>query len=411
MTQDKEEKNPHAVALGRLGGKKGGKVRVENMTEEELSKAGKRAATARWKLPKATHTGELKIGKVALSCHVLDDERRVLSQRGMLEALGMSRSGGSAGAHRLGRFAGGKTLNPYVSDELAARTTNPIKFRFLRGGSAYGYEATVLAELCEAVLEAREANALLKQQRHIAKACEILMRGFARVGIVALVDEATGYQKDRDRDALHRILEEYISEELLPWTKRFPDAFYEEMFRLHEWSYSPLSIKRPILVGKLTNQLIYEKLPPGVLEELQRKNPKGEKGYRKHKFHQFLTAGIGNPHLEKQIASVVTLMRVSDSWDDFKNHFKKAFPKNRKKTVYEIVLDIMSKLKPKKALHISTIAEKLEGRSFNVTPTQITALMGRLEKTGSVKKAIVHDNTTGKRKVGFWKSVHVKKGK
>ncbi len=93
----------------------------------------------------------------------------------------------------------------------------------------------------------------------IATQCEILVRGFARIGVVALVDEATGYQKVRQRDELHKILEAYIAKELLPWTKRFPDEFYEEMFRLRGWGFDPESCKRPILVGKLTESIVYKR--------------------------------------------------------------------------------------------------------------------------------------------------------
>ena len=97
------------------------------------------------------------------------------------------------------------------------------------------------------------------------------MRGFARVGITALIYEATGYEKIKDRDELEKILEAYISKELLPWTKRFPDDFYQHLFRLRGWQYRPLSIKRPKYVGKLTNELIYDKLPKGVLNDLRGK--------------------------------------------------------------------------------------------------------------------------------------------
>lgn len=151
-------------------------------------------------------------------------------------------------------------------------------------------------------------------------------RGLATVGIIAWIDEATGYQYARDRNELHKILEAYISKELLPWTKRFPDNYYEHLFRLMKWQYSPLSVKRPQLVGKLTNTLIYEQLPPGVLDELKHKNPKNEKGRRKHKFFQFLTDDIGNPHLEKQIVKVVTLMQISRNWRAFKTFFAQAHP-------------------------------------------------------------------------------------
>jgi hypothetical protein len=43
-----EEKNPAAVALGKLGGSKGGKARAAKMTPEERSEAARKAAMARW---------------------------------------------------------------------------------------------------------------------------------------------------------------------------------------------------------------------------------------------------------------------------------------------------------------------------------------------------------------------------
>ncbi|MFC2044876.1 P63C domain-containing protein [Chloroflexota bacterium] len=169
------------------------------------------------------------------------------------------------------------------------------------------------------------ANALQKTQLPIAHRAEIIMRGLARVGITALIDAATGYEKVRDRDELNRILEAYISKELLPWTKRFPDEFYQQLFRLRGWQYRPVSVKRPKYVGKLTNELVYEKLPTGVLIELRSKNPVTPKGYRKHRHFQFLTDDIGNPHLEKQLVAVTTLMKVSPNWATFYRLFNRAY--------------------------------------------------------------------------------------
>jgi len=45
---DASGKNPNAVALGRLGGLKGGKARAEKLTPEERSEIAKKAAAARW---------------------------------------------------------------------------------------------------------------------------------------------------------------------------------------------------------------------------------------------------------------------------------------------------------------------------------------------------------------------------
>jgi len=276
------------------------------------------------KLRKATHKGILTIGNVQIPCFVLEDGTRVISGRGMTTAIGMKGRG-----QGVARILAHPALKPFINNDLSMAIENPMR---IRGGGTQptsGYEATILHDLCQAVLTARDADALkTEQEKRYAHYCDILVRAFARIGIIALVDEATGYQEVRDKDELHRILEAYIAKELLPWTKRFPDEFYMHLFRLWGWQYRPLSIKRPQYVGILTNKLIYEKLPPGVLDELKRKNPTSQNGRRRHKHHQFLTEDIGNPHLEKQLVSVITLMKVSPNKRNFERLFERAFPSN-----------------------------------------------------------------------------------
>ena len=46
--EDLQGKNPAAVALGRLGGKKGGKARAAKLTPERRSEIARKAAAARW---------------------------------------------------------------------------------------------------------------------------------------------------------------------------------------------------------------------------------------------------------------------------------------------------------------------------------------------------------------------------
>lgn len=190
---------------------------------------------------------------------------------------------------------------------------------------AYGYEATILPEICDTVLAAREAGALNYQQKHIAKQCEILVRAFARVGIIALVDEATGYQEIRDREALQAILKQYISEDLLKWVQTFPLDFYKEIFRLKRWAWN--DGKMPGVVGKYTNDLVYSRLAPGVLEELQRINPPTEKGYRKYRHHQYLTRDVGHPALSRHLYELLGMMRASETWDKFYRTAERVFPR------------------------------------------------------------------------------------
>lgn len=283
------------------------------------------------KLLQATHVGELKIGNASIECAVLEDGTRLLTQGSFMQAIGRQgrpRKRTSFVRDEMPEFLSASNLEPFITEDMRQSWMPVIyKVKGRAGRPGYGYRAELLAQVCNVYLDAVEAGVLLPNQTAIARQCQILMRGFAQVGIIALVDEATGYQEARDRDALHRILEAYIAKEFLPWTKRFPDEFYQEMFRLQGWQYSPLNpSKGPRFAGKITNEIVYEKLPPGVLDELKRRNPIVRDSQRQHKHHTLLTADIGNPHLEKHLAAVIALMRASPTWVHFKRLFARAFP-------------------------------------------------------------------------------------
>lgn len=314
----------------------GGKARAKRLNKTKRSDIARQAALVRWSGPilKATHGDAdhpLNIGGVTIPCYVLEDGTRVLSQRGMVAGLGMAFGSRSAGADRLTAFAAGKGISAFVSNELMALLQNPIKFHHSGGGGiAYGYPATLLADLCDVVLEARKAGALQKQQEHIATQAEILVRGFARVGIIALVDEATGYQDARSRDALAKILEAFVTRELKKWVSTFPAEYYKELFRLQGWTFPTLPKdmnKRPVMVGKITNDIVYDRLAPGVKDELHRMTPRDDKGRLKQKLFQRLTTDVGSPRLKEHLASVIALMKASDDWQQFMKSLNRALPK------------------------------------------------------------------------------------
>jgi hypothetical protein len=317
---------------------KGGKARAEKLTPEERQEIARTAAQARWgaeeAVLKATHGSTdhpLKIGDMEIPCYVLEDGRRVLSLGGMTKSLGMSIGGGGSSrvqGDRLYRFLLQNRLKDHVSNELARRMNEPIRFRAPTGGTvATGYEATILADICDAVLAARKADALRADQKHIADHCEILVRGFARVGIIALVDEATGYQEVRNRQALEEILNKYISTELQKWTKTFPDEYFMHIFRLRKWKIPEIPAARPGAIAALTRDIVYSRLAPGVLDELEERNPTDGHGRRKHRHHQHLTTEDGHPKLKGHLGDVVLLMKASDNWVEFRRLLDRVKPR------------------------------------------------------------------------------------
>jgi len=311
------------------GRSRGGQAKNAKMTPEqrkELSMKMVAAKKDKATLPRATHGSAehpLRIGDVELPCYVLEDGTRVLSQRGLITGLGMG-----SGADRLPNFFRGKAISPFVNNELMGAIQNPIKFIAPHGGVPInGYPATILADICEAVLAARSAGVLQFQQTHIAEQCEILVRGFARVGIIALVDEATGYQKDRAKDALAKILEAYVAKELQPYLKTFPAEYYEQLFRLYGYKFPPENKRpqwRPIFFGKITNEVIYNRLAPAVLPELKKAASRAEK---KAKLFQWLTGDIGHPKLREHLASIVSILKLSKTPEDFRRNVDIVHPR------------------------------------------------------------------------------------
>lgn len=312
---------------------KGALKLAAEMTAEEKAERGRKGAAARWgeKPLRASHGSAdhpLRIGDIEIPCYVLEDGRRVLSLGGMVKAMGMSIGGAGGGeGDRLASFAGGKAISPFISSDLANRMNSPVRFQAPTGGvAATGYEATILADLCDAVLAARKAGALRSSQEHIAHQCEILVRGFARVGIIALVDEATGYQAERAKDALATILEAFIAKELQPWIQTFPTDYYRELFRLRGLSFPTTSVKRPQYFGVLTNDIVYKRLAPGVLDELRRVTPRNDDGRPKAKYFQSLTSNTGYPKLREHLGRVVMLMQLSNDYNDFKLKLEQFLP-------------------------------------------------------------------------------------
>jgi P63C domain-containing protein len=282
------------------------------------------------KLPKATHEGKIQIGDTELNCAVLEDGTRVISASAIFRAFGRTKRGRAKSEMRVPNmpaFIDANNVQPFIGEDLKG-VLNPINYIDKNGKSEVsGYSALILPKLCKVYLDAREAKVLKPQQKTLARASEILLIGLSNIGIIALVDEATGYQYDREKDELQKILKAYISEELLAWEKRFPDEFYREIFRLNHWDFTVSQIKaaRPGIIGTWTKKYIYSVLPKGVLEALLNKTTRNEHGKLTQKLHQRLTREQGIEHLNKQIISAVTLMNISDSWKEFEKLWNKKF--------------------------------------------------------------------------------------
>ncbi|MBR2149323.1 MAG: P63C domain-containing protein [Campylobacter sp.] len=265
---------------------------------------------------KSLADGILKIGDTELDVSVLDNGDRVITHSAVFRALGRDPRGNSR-IDQIPAFMDAKNLQSLISSDLQCLIKR-VPYLDKNGKEKEGYKADILPLVADLYLKARDKEVLTANQHDTAKKAEMLIRSLARVGITALVDEATGYQYERERDELQKILKAYISEELLKWEKRFPDDFYKEIFRLNGWDFTVSGIKkRPGVIGKWTNTLIYNELPAGVLQELKENTPKHAR------YHQRLTPDIGQPNLMAQIYKVIGIMQSSDNMQEMWERFKK----------------------------------------------------------------------------------------
>lgn len=315
------------------GKAKGGIARAEKLSPEERKAiatkevAGKRAKAA---LPVLLHRGELSIAGASIPCAVIDlkdgkEPVRVLTETGISTALLGGRSGASkrlkkqaaeaGGGESLPIFVAPARLKPFI-DDAAKEVLKPIEY--VDGGRVVqGFDAAALPVVCDIWLRAREAGALQEQQMDKAQKAEILTRALAKVAIIALVDEATGYQAIRAKDSLAKILEAFVAKELQPYLRAFPADYYEQLFRLYKLPFPPEGNKSwcPAFFEHITNEVVYSRLAPDLLPELKRLASKAE---RKAKLHQWLTQDIGHPKLREHLASIVTIMKLSQTPEQFK---------------------------------------------------------------------------------------------
>lgn len=324
-----------AKTLSKLGASKGGLARAEKMTPEERKEVASKAANIRWGTPRAEHVGEIHIGDMHFPCSVLSDGTRILTQTDFMDGMGMYYSGWVArsklkneSSAAIPHFLAFKSLEPFIYRHLGDLQSIVVKYRTKeRNRPAHGIKAEIIPKICEVWLDADEHGKLGTRQKQIAQKAKILMRALAHVGITALVDEATGYQEVRDRRALQEILDKFLLKEFAAWAKRFPNEFYQQIFRLRNWQWRGMKVNRPQIVAHYTKDLVYARLTPGILKELEIRNPKDERGHRKARHHQFLTEEIGHPALAQHLYGVLGLMRIAETWEEFMKMVDRAYPR------------------------------------------------------------------------------------
>lgn len=298
----------------------GGLARSQKLTPEQRKEIAKKAAIARWgKKPlKAVRRGNFKEDfGIDVDCYVLDNEisTAVISQRGMAEALGLAGGGGTAFI----RFTSGATIGKYIGPELEEKIKNPIVFQSSTTKSSgpevivYGYDVTILIDVCEAILRAERNGELKVNQKHVADQAKVLLSASAKSGIQELVYKLAGF--DSTKEQFVQAFKRFVVEEAKKYEKEFPVELYVEWARIYNLTIP--SRGWPWEFKTLTINHIYTPLAKSngkILELLRITKSKG--GDRKDKLFQFLN-DVGTRALRMQLGRVLEMAESSKNRKEY----------------------------------------------------------------------------------------------
>jgi hypothetical protein len=338
---------------------KGGLARARSLSRADRQRIAKQAAQARWAkiaeptgLPRASHQGQLKIGEVDIEVYRLHDGRRLIAKGAMARALNLKSEGGNAFLRTVTR----KGVRSAISDILWEKIDKPIVFNYLDAdtlsptGTADGYEATTLIEVCDALIQARNDKLLAPSQAFLAIQAEIIVRSAAKFGIIALVDTATGYIEDVKKEEYLKLWKEFLNAEFRQWELEFPHQFADMIYKIYGLKRKdPKSFKHPQFFGWFTRRYIYHPLANSkgaILDMLDEANPVVYSGgTRKYKLHQFLSDQVGVPALRQHLWQVIGIGNASRDKLEFEKSFYRAFPEAIPKKGSPEQMDFFEKLK------------------------------------------------------------------
>jgi P63C domain len=258
-------------------------------------------------LPVARWRGVLNLVGVDVPCYVLEDGQKIIGRVSATEVLTGIKGGGA-----LEKYIGVKALEPFIDKDLVLERLVPFRLLEVEGleKAVKGLPADLMIEVCQGFVAALQASfdphsrhpRLTDRQREMAVKASMFLSACAKVGLEALIDEATGYQYERAEDALQVKLRAFIADELRAWEKTFPDELWLEFGRLTGWQ-TPLR-SRPKWWGRLVIEMIYDTLDPDVAAYLKANKP--PPGIR---WHRQLTENYGVRQLVSRCYEVVGMAK------------------------------------------------------------------------------------------------------
>jgi hypothetical protein len=268
------------------------------------------------KLPEAKWPGTLDLAGIEIACFVLDDGRHVISRTSALHYL----AGGSQGGGNLESYLRVDALKAFLPSDLEHQFID-IEMPGVVNKDVKALSGSGFIDICKAYSRARDTGALqTERQVEIAIRASMALGAFAKVGIDAAIDEATGYQYERADDAIRVKLKLYLEDEMRPWETTFPDELWVQFGRLTRWKGAIHS--RPKYWGHLVNELVYQYLDADVYQWLKKNAPPPRKGQN---YHQWLSSHYGLKKLIEHIWMLIGIATVCHDMRELRQRMAEKF--------------------------------------------------------------------------------------
>ncbi len=266
--------------------------------------------------PFAEWPGFLEFGDREVPCFVLNTKQRVISRKGATGVLTGNKGGGN-----LESYLNIQALQPFLPPLLEEQFIEFELAEYERNNLAKGMTAETFIDVCAGYVKAWEAGALTTEtQIAIAQRAGMFLAGCAKVGLIALIDEATGYQYERAQDALKVKLKLFLEEEMRKWEKTFPDQLWVEFGRLTGWKGK--AQQRPKYWGKLVMELVYDYLDPDVADWLRQNAPAPQHGQN---YHQWLSNQYGLRRLIEHLWMLIGMSSACGNLSELRRKMAEKF--------------------------------------------------------------------------------------
>jgi hypothetical protein len=185
-----------------------------------------------------------------------------------------------------------------------------------------GYDATILIDICKAILEAKTSGKLSggRYDKMIAQA-QIIINASAKNGIRQLVYALTGHNPTAEE--VIAAFKLYVQEEARENEKEFPDQLCAEWYRLYKLPKPQKN--KPWKFKHLTIEHVYEPLAKSNGEVYQLTQAfRTASNERWKRLHQFLSE-VGVKALRTQLGQTLGIAQVSDTAEQYEANMQRVF--------------------------------------------------------------------------------------